>query len=229
MGKGQTDNNTLGLVGDGDELDVVRAVEEALGVTFAQDELSDVRSMGDLHQVLVRKLNATTSRRICLSSVTFYRLRRALRACGIEGKVTPSADIAALTQSLRDPALRKALERESGLRLPGLEPTAASDIIVALVFLGGLALAIALLQPLIAIATLLALIALGRVLPRKLAKEHASMRGLANASFARNFAVLSRAYGQPHADDVWKALKIVVRDSAGTGYTGEINEKTRFI
>ena len=61
-----------------DAVEIVMRTEDEFGITLADDEAETVRSVDDLYQLVLSKLDVTNS---CLSSKAFYRTRQALVAC----------------------------------------------------------------------------------------------------------------------------------------------------
>ncbi|MBI4602267.1 MAG: hypothetical protein HY721_09935 [Planctomycetes bacterium] len=105
-----------------DTLELVLKVEERFGVVFPDDELASVRTVGDLHGLVLRHLEPGGSA-VCLSSRAFYRVRTALEPlCGRRRReLRPGVAMEAL---LPRPGRRRAwasLSRALSLRLPELE------------------------------------------------------------------------------------------------------------
>jgi hypothetical protein len=121
---GPSATNTLNLVGDGDELDILDEVETAFGISIAETEAAAVRTVGDLFDLVVRDTGAQQTR-ACLTQAAFYRLRRALLAMGSDVHITPDTPIArALSAPVRVSSLRaiwRELGTETGLKLPQRE------------------------------------------------------------------------------------------------------------
>jgi acyl carrier protein len=61
-----------------DTVELVMRIEEEFSIDLPDAELENVRTVGDLYQVVLDKLETTPS---CLSSKAFYRVRRALVEC----------------------------------------------------------------------------------------------------------------------------------------------------
>ncbi|SRR6266702_2990679 len=116
--------DTLNLVGDGDDVDVIRDVERTFGIKLTDAEAEQTRNVGQLYDLIeLKHPNAGSRTLTCLSQMAFYRLRRALKTMGIEGEITPQTPISVLerieTRSMA-PKWRR-LARSSGLDLPSLE------------------------------------------------------------------------------------------------------------
>jgi hypothetical protein len=88
---------TLGLAGDGDEIELIELFQEAFGVEFPVEALADCRTVGDLHALLTTLHPPALEQGRCASAMAFYRLRRALIAEGCTVKLRPSTRLDELT------------------------------------------------------------------------------------------------------------------------------------
>ena len=59
-----------------DSVELVMAVEEKFGISIPDEEASEIRTVGDLHRCVTRKI-AIASKSSCLTQRAFHRLRRA--------------------------------------------------------------------------------------------------------------------------------------------------------
>jgi len=128
---GQNMKDTLNFVGDGDDVDVIHAVERTFGIKLTDAEAVQTRTVGQLYDLIELKYpNAGSRTQACLSQMAFYRLRRALNTMGIEGEITPQTPISVLERiepRSMAPKWRR-LAQGSGLGLPSLEtPFRMSD------------------------------------------------------------------------------------------------------
>lgn len=114
--------DTLALVGDGDDVDVVYDVERTFGIKLTDAEAERVRHVGELHDLIELKLPAAETR-ACLSQAAFYRLRNAFRSMGWQAPIKPDTPIAVLNELGPDRIRRKwkMLARGANLDLPSLE------------------------------------------------------------------------------------------------------------
>lgn len=103
-----------------DTVEIVLRVEETFGVDLPDDELGSVRTVGDLHELLLRKLDGGYA---CLSSRAFYRVRKALvDVLGVKrNSVRPSSELAVILDQRSRPNVWREIEQQSGLRFPRLE------------------------------------------------------------------------------------------------------------
>jgi hypothetical protein len=118
--------NTLNLVGDGDDLDVISDAEDIFEVKLVDREVSAVESVGELYDLIVDKYRSRHPiTQACLSQTAFYRLRSALDAMGAKGPIRPATSVSLMMSQL--PGNRhirhkwRELARRSGLKLPRLE------------------------------------------------------------------------------------------------------------
>jgi hypothetical protein len=210
MRSDKRERNTLGLVGDGDELGLIKEVETSFGVQLPRSRLTDALTMGDIHRVLVEVLAASKGpRRICLSMSVFYRIRRALKNCGVVDRITPDSNLNALLEKIDVRRFRATLNEGGKLQLPPTELKTHSWAIFTLVAGSGLGLAIGLQQPLAVAATVFSLVGLAFLLPRQFRKGYASLSDLTKYVLAMNFATIIKPHGPPHPDDVWCALATI--------------------
>jgi hypothetical protein len=105
-----------------DSLVLVRCVEEEFSIYLPDDELTEVYTVGNLYNLLLRKLKPTPD---CLTSKAFYRIRRAMTAVlGLPRRSIRPATF--LDDLLNEKQIREqwsAIAHESGLKLPSLRHT----------------------------------------------------------------------------------------------------------
>jgi hypothetical protein len=106
-----------------DSLELVRLIENEFSIYLPDDELNEVFTVGNLHELLVRKLKATPG---CLTSKAFYRLRKAIT--GVLDLPRRSVRPATFLDDIFDEKhIREqwsSLTQESGLNLPRLRHAA---------------------------------------------------------------------------------------------------------
>jgi len=103
---------TLGLAGDGDDLDVLVAVERSFGLSFEDKETCSWQTVGDFYEAVLSKLATTAIQGKCSTSMAFYDVRRFLRSRGSTGAIRPSTKLRDLTR-IRQAAVLKALAEET--------------------------------------------------------------------------------------------------------------------
>jgi len=105
-----------------DGVELVMEVEEAFAITIADDEASAVRTVGDLHDLVLGKLSADPRSHRCASAAAFYRLRRAQVArFGHDRRdIRPRGRMDDLVPVHRRRASWRVLARDLGWRFPPL-------------------------------------------------------------------------------------------------------------
>jgi hypothetical protein len=106
-----------------DTLILVRGLEEEFSIYLPNDELREVYTVGNLYNLLLRKLKPTPD---CLTSKAFYRVRKGIiAALGLPRRSIRPATF--LDDLFNEGCIREqwsAIARESGLKLPSLRHTA---------------------------------------------------------------------------------------------------------
>jgi len=103
-----------------DVVEIVLRVEESFGVDLPDDELESAATVGDLYRLLLRKLDGGYD---CLSSRTFYRVRRSMvNVLGVPRRtVRPGTELARLLPTGNRRSAWRRIAAEAGLRFPPLE------------------------------------------------------------------------------------------------------------
>ncbi|KEO88071.1 hypothetical protein EH30_01465 [Erythrobacter sp. JL475] len=94
-------------------------LERSFGISLPQD-LLHVATVGDLFDEILRLRQPTATGVTCDSSMVFYRLRRTFARLNPGQTVLPSTPLSQLTD-LSPKALKKRIERETGLAMPAME------------------------------------------------------------------------------------------------------------
>ncbi|MEP3275870.1 MAG: acyl carrier protein [Stappiaceae bacterium] len=121
---------SLGLGGDGDELELLDEIETTFGITFSDEECERIFSLDDIYQIICSKLPKDPDNRgKCLTAMAYYRLNNAL---GSQGKILPATRVR-LPHGWSAKHFQNQLEKKSGLNLEWL--TTASPGVVTLAIL----------------------------------------------------------------------------------------------
>ena len=108
---------TLALDGDGDDVDLIRAIERSFGVAFG-NETSKWFTAGDIYESLLGKVPSGETAGLCATSMAFYRVRAVLdRLTGNAYRLKPSTRLAGLTP-YPPKRLFSMLSRDLGVRPP---------------------------------------------------------------------------------------------------------------
>jgi hypothetical protein len=218
--------NTLGLAGDGDDVDFVQAVGAAFGIAFDK-EPEAWSTLGDVFDTVCRNMRPVPRGQFpCLSASAYRRIKRAILATRPDLDLRPDTLLRTLIG--RDDVSRwwPALERDSGLRLPALSLTNASGLLLLALYLGvpgavvvsGLPGWIAILSPILGFAA-------NKWLP--LRPPVRTVEDLARAVAATNARALSQVHGAIRTRDLWSSLVWIARDVSG--YKGSIDRDTVLI
>lgn len=234
--------NTLNLVGDGDDADLIESLESSFGISFGENELADVVTLGDLHQSLLRRLSNTSPgpRMHCRSAAAFRALRRSFSQAS-SGSVRPSTPIATLIEDRRESDAIRQIEAHSGLSLDSLVVSAgvmsAALAIASAASIGAIILWPPHDSPLantvmgLFWTAIVWLILVGLFLSAtgdrfmRLDRAIATVGDLADRAAHLNFAKLSGGANQNHPDDVWRTLTWLCRKELG--HAGHIDRDTR--
>ena len=227
-----TCGNTLNLVGDGDEIDLLEEVEAAFSVKIEAKEAEELLTVGDLQDVLLRKLDANEARRsACLTAVAFYRLRTAISEVSGAKGIIPSTLLNRSLLGLDYEKWAATIEARCGLELPiGRAGVLTTLLFVALFF--GSPVAAATLGKSVGAWGLLPLLGwlliypLFRFMPALRPSYCKDAGSLARAVAGLNYRSLSHEFGSRHPDDVLLALVAVLRNF--TGFSRPVDRRTTF-
>jgi hypothetical protein len=201
--------DTLGMSGEA-WVDLDEALSDAFPGLVTEQELESLETLGDLHRLLLSRLGEDRrAAGACISSMAFYRLRRALRDIAPGVEVRPSTPLAAVG-FLRSQTLAWTLRRRTGLDMPARVTWLSY---VGSLGLFGFPVFLALgWQGLIAAAGLLALIPFDQ---GRLSGRCRTVGELAERAAALNYARLAEAGGRVREAELWNALTGLFRRELG--------------
>ncbi|MCC7266510.1 MAG: hypothetical protein IT546_04120 [Caulobacteraceae bacterium] len=213
MSKPQTldESETIGLVGDGDDEELLEAIERSFQVRFGE-KTAGWFTVGDIYRDLLEQVPRSSAAGLCATSLAFYRVRAVLADMAVtRGRITPSTKLAGLTRSSPKRLYAK-LSRELGV---GKMPLTLS-------WRGGLGIVMALagmvLSPVVqAIWPLLLLTPAGIVLTSCDVGAYYSMTvgDLARKVAVRNFAQFAAIGADSRPEALWRALRLVIAEETG--------------
>ena len=222
-------DNCLNLAGDGDDVDVLYAIEAAFGIKLSDAEALRCATIGQLFDIVSSKLSIPEVRNLrCPTALAFLRLRTALRRLGHMPLMTTKTDLRAIFRAHGAKRLHVSLSIEVDLKLPTLQLHPASTTVLAFITACGSAVSLWVGSWLPLLGSAVLAIILGFALPRTIPQRIACLGDFAADRAAWNYGRLSDQAGGARRDDVWKALTTIVRDSTGTSFAGEINHDTGF-
>jgi len=110
--------NALDWVGDGDDVDAIKSLEEIFEISFSDAELSALKTVGDLQDMVLRKLPYAGKAEKCAGAMAFYTLRRALAIHQPDMRIKPATEM----KAFRAPFIKEffiRLESQTSLKLGG--------------------------------------------------------------------------------------------------------------
>lgn len=224
--------NTIGLDDDGDDVEVVVQLEGAFSVGISDSEAAACWTVGDLYDLLGRKIADERAAVRCGTAMAFYRLRRTLRALGVQGRLEPATPVAVLA-SVPSRVLFRDLRRSTGLHAPDGRLTWIGRI-------GVLLIAAALLMSVLAVAVVPQLLlwspltfATGWLLvrrdPRRMPADCRTLGDLARRLAALNFIRLRDEGARVRDRDLWDALVEVLMRFGSITPRSAITRETRLL
>ena len=202
--------SSLGLAGDLDDVELIEDVEEAFGIRFADCDLQQCRTVGDLFELVKGSLpEGERIGRGCATAMCFYRLRRAILA-NFGRELRPATPIRELSSVPVDALYR--VVRECGFRPPA--PVISIWGCVALLLVPTLPLlSIGIgLTWWIAAATAAPAIIAYAYSPIRLPGGIATFGDLVRVVASRNIRALSNDGARLRTSEMWTALKDVISD-----------------
>ena len=110
--------NTLGLVGDGDDIDLLRGLEQCFGYRLSDGEAADCRTVADVYKILQTHFSSAVGEaRSCASAMAFYRMRRTLVELGAPTDLRPTTMLSEIPMKSPKSLLRE-MSARTGLRFP---------------------------------------------------------------------------------------------------------------
>ncbi len=112
-----------------DYVDIIIQIEEKFNIEISDKEAITVKTVGDLHTLVLRKISSYNPD-ACPTSIAFYQFRRTL--CETHGyareTITPSSRLNDLFPAVNRKTIWANLKSELSLRLPTLSPSISAQI-----------------------------------------------------------------------------------------------------
>lgn len=219
--------DTLGLVGDGDDLDLLAAIEDSFNVEFG-DAPAGWETVGDLHEALLDRVAPTSAAGLCATSMAFYSLRRALAPIATSSDpITPRSRLADLVL-LPPKRLHARLHRELGVSLPPITLSGLGCAGLACMAAGVLAIFVLMAVP--SAWPALALLPLGWALIQGDPGRYGAMSAgdLARDVATRNFEHFAERGADRRPAAIWRALCALLEGETGRD-AASIRRQTRFL
>lgn len=211
--------NSVGLVGDGDDVELIECFEEVFEITFSNEEAESITTLGEAYEIICSKLPTSTEKRNrCLTAMAYYRLNRSLRD---QGKIPPAVRIE-VPSDMTPKSFQKQLEERSNLRLNFL--TRASSWVVVLTFLQFVTwvagpILFSGLSAFVATATIFAVShALWRIAERsdnRVWSFDGTIGDLSRRASEENIGKLVLLGGKWKDADIWRSMTSIISDFTG--------------
>jgi hypothetical protein len=201
------------FVGDGDELDLVDALEASFRLDFTDAETTGWITLGDVHRTLVDRIPATSAPGLCATSMAFYRLRAVLTALGAQGRIRTSTPLKRLV-AVTPKRLAAEVAARLGVSTPALD-ISVRGAVGSLFLLAGICAGIWSATDHAAWPSLVA-IPLGLALLYREPGSYGrrSVGALAREIAFRNHARFAEQGADTGANSLWRALVELVADNA---------------
>lgn len=224
--------NSVGLGGDGDDVDLMEDFESVFQIKITDKEAENIVILNDAFELICSKLPTdVTHNKKCLTAMAYYRLNKAL---GNSRKTIPSTEIKVPSdQTPKD--FQKHLEQVSQLKLDFA--TRSSRWVDAIRFLQLISWIAA---PVVwsgfaALVGSIALFAATHIVWRladradsRVWAYNGTIADLARIASQRNIGTLVSSGGKWGKDDVWRTMVLVIHDM--TGYPmNKMKPETNFI
>ena len=223
-----------------DSVELVMAVEDTFGFSIPDQDAAGLDTVGKLYEyILAHRFHG--KREACLSSITFYKLRRAMMSVLqiARNDVRVSTELSAIIPKHRR-RVWQALEKATGFRLPQLRrPKWVTAIVILLTV--GLAITIPMFFSLtlfrgLLVSAIFAAFAVGYVLfwlttplAFEFQPECTTAGQLAMATLARNYRAIVEETNTCSSDgEAWQMLCLIIADQLGVR-TSDFTKETSFV
>lgn len=209
-------------------VELVMEIEEAFALKIPDRSASQMVTVGDVYEFILANTVVPPTAAVCLSAVTFYRLRRAARALGQQERLRPRDETKQWLPARQRRSFWASLANRAQLKLPPLRRppwlvTICGGIGILLAGFAGLLTYLSSGNPILAFCAIIVAAAglwflLARLtLPFAVhpAPGFQTLRGLAETTMGLNFKRLSEQYRGAHENDVWIALRAIIAEQLG--------------
>jgi hypothetical protein len=215
--------DNIGLVGDGDDTDLLEAIEGSFQVNFGE-AATQCFTVGDVYETLLDLVPTSSAPGLCATSMAFYRVRSTLKqVAGVNVPIMPSTRLSGLT-SLPPKRLYALLAQELGVALLPQTLSARGCLGIAVLLAGTLGALMAFAQPVLWPALLLVPIGFEMIRRDEGGYYATTVGDLARDVARRNFSLFSSYGADVRPAALWQALCELI--SVETGVT-QITTNTR--
>jgi len=211
----KTKPDTVGLLGDGDDIELLEAIESSFQIEFGE-AAAKCFTVGDLYETLLGLVPTSSVPGLCATSMAFYRVRSTLcRVAVQDGPIKPSTRLSGLT-TLSPRRLNARLEQDHGLaRLP-LRLSVLGGIGLAMLLSGVVGGVMVVALPLLWPILLLIPIGFAMVRLDEGAYRDMTVGDLARDVARRNFSHFASGGADTRPAALWRTLCELVAEETGT-------------
>jgi acyl carrier protein len=211
-----------------DAYELLLEVEDSFGITIANDDAAQVRTVGDLHE-LIALTQGKTANNVCVSAATFRLIRRVANTelkldCP---RLRPRDSVDTVIPRALRRQLWRQLQTALEVELPRLvRPAWITRFGVLVSVLTGITCAYVMMQSMTVGEALLAVLAVSAIAGVVFAGitvpfatrpdvSFTSFRGLTNTVLANNYAALGIRFNGSNTSDIWNALCVIIVHQLG--------------
>lgn len=115
-----------------DIVEIVLTVEERFGILMPDSDMPQIETVGEFYTYILNALARQNTEQVCLTSATFYQLRRGLVELGIaRTEIRPTTSLTALLPARTRRIKWKKLGQRTGKRLPVLTTPLEVKVVIA--------------------------------------------------------------------------------------------------
>lgn len=206
--------DTIGLLGDGDDTDLLEAIENSFQVNFGE-AATKCFTVGDIYETLLDLVPTSSVPGLCATSMAFYRVKAVLkRVANVDGPIAPSTGLSGLT-SLPPKRLYALLAQELGIARPAQMLSARGCIGIAVLLAGAVGGLMAFALPVLWPALLLVPVGVEITRRDEGAYYETKVGDLARDVARRNFSLFASNGADARPAALWRTLCELIADETG--------------
>ena len=203
-------DSSLGLSGDGDDVDLIHDIEQAFGLTLPDSELRNCLTVGDVFAQVAARLPADPSATRCGTAMAFYQLRRAFQP-RVRTRLRPETPLSAL-KGMQDATLHRIIAEQCNLSPPALCMSLWGCIALAMMFAMPVSILVMGGGQWIALSSAFLAVCVYRQIPLALPERIATFGDLAREVSARSIGMLSDQGARLGVKEAWDAFRFILAD-----------------
>lgn len=210
-----------------DTVELVIEVEESFGISIGDEDAPGIVTVGELFEYVLERVGSRPT--LCLTSLAFYRLRRAImRQCACAKQaVHPSVDVATFAPEQTRRKTWREMEAATGFRWPSLRRPKWLVTLVSMLAIDAGVQSFVLLtgrMPIVQCGAFAGGIFLAATFCAwkftepwavEIAPECATVGGLSRQIVAKNYARLAAARWQGTRNETWESLVTIISEQLG--------------